>query len=165
MGMASFDKKEYDKIAADPDAFVAKLDRQYQLQRAYEICKRFDKTGAVVSKVQERARALGISLNSGCAFSTNSVVANALACNRRTSRNAFGDSASVGALTTEMVKLLKQIQPIAKRLYDTAFELDDEGTYWLENNKGDKNANKTRIAVERANKVMSRIAEFVTGGI
>jgi hypothetical protein len=94
--------------------------------------------------------------------STNAVVAKALnACG--TARNAWGDEAQVDGLITKMMGLIKQIKPIARQLYDTAFELDDAGSVWLGRNQGSKNAQKVKVAVDRANKVMSRLANFTSG--
>ena len=80
-----------------------------------------------------------------------------------TARNAWGDEAQVNGLITKMVGLIKQIKPIARQLYDTAFELDDAGSVWLGQNQGSKNAQKVKVAVDRANKVMSRLANFTSG--
>lgn len=80
-----------------------------------------------------------------------------------TARNAWGDETQVNGLITKMLGLINKIKPIAQQLYDTAFDLDDAGSVWLGQNKGSKNAQKVKIAVERANKVMTRLSSFTSG--
>ena len=90
--LISFDGTEFDKIKNDPDAYIGRLDKPYQLKRALEICRKFDRSGVYVSKVQDRARDLGIILNA--VTSRNAVVAKALnACG--TARNASGHKVKV----------------------------------------------------------------------
>ena len=69
----------------------------------------------------------------------------------------------MNGLITKMLGLINKIKPIAQQLYDTAFDLDDAGSVWLGQNRGSKNAQKVKVAVERANKVMKRLANFTTG--
>ena len=80
-----------------------------------------------------------------------------------TARNAWGDETQVNGLITKMLGLINKIKPIAQQLYDTAFELDDAGSVWLGQNKGSENAQKVKVAVDRANKVMKRLANFTSG--
>lgn len=80
-----------------------------------------------------------------------------------TARNAWGDETQVNGLITKMLGLINKIKPIAQQLYDTAFDLDDAGSVWLGQNNGSKNAQKVKIAVERANKVMKRLSNFTSG--
>lgn len=94
-------------------------------------------------------------------ISTNSVVRNAMAANRRMARNADDTYEGLKQNASKMVSLIKKLKPLTNELYNVAFSIDEMADY-VKSSLGDDSQKKREIDIiaRRANKVMSGLSGF-----